>query len=287
MKEPNEPVFEEVSLPVYSALGQKSDLSFSLIRCCVLQLSFPLFLFLVVAVLVLFNAHDYTDKLGAGLVTFIWSVSVFALAACYIGILSLFIKLKPFFPRLFVILPIVGFVAMSVNTYLTVFHASLYLPVPITIAEVMERLPFNLAMGLIFETLFFTYVKPVLEGNAALKMRLPKDTKRMIRVSGEEFLVSDIVLLRSQDHYVEVVTDSEIFTIRARIKDMVEQLWEDEGVMPHRSYWVAWRKISSIEMSTEFAALTMVDGTVVPVAKGRKAEVEIGVNFHEINAAVA
>ena len=275
----------EVTVPIYSALGQKSDLSFSLIRCCVMQLNFPVFLALVVAVLVLFDAHDYVGSIGSGFAILVWSFSILGLAGLYIAILSAFIVMKRYMPRLVVFLPLVGFVAMIINTYITVFHASLYMDEPLSPLEVATHLPFNLAMGLIFETLFFTFVKPVLERNSRRKKQTPENAKRVIQVSGVEIRVSEIILLRAQDHYVDVITDSGKTMIRSRMGDFIAQLSDDEGTSPHRSYWVSWRKIEKVEMTPDYAALTMNDGSVVPIAKSKKSAIENGMkNFSAAKA---
>jgi len=274
-------IIDEEVVPVYSALGQRSELSVSLMRCCILQANFPLFLALVVAVLVLFDAHGYTERLGVGLTVLVWSISVSTLVALYVGQIFVLIKMKPRFPRLFIFLPLVGFVAMTVNTYLTTMHVSVYLPGRMSVRDVALHLPFNLAMGLIFETLFFLFVKPVLMRNAKARSRPPISARRVIQVSGVDILAADIVLLRAQDHYVEVVTNSGKTLVRARIRDFTEQLTEDEGITPHRSYWVAWQNIISADLSLNYAAITMSDGSIVPVAKGRIKDFESGAkNFH-------
>lgn len=250
-------------------------MTFGLIRATVLQAPFLIFLLLVVAVMVLSNIHGYTKEIGFSEAILIWTGSVAGIAGLELGGLLLSLLLKPYFSRLFVVLPVLGAVVVTLNSYITVFHVSLYKEGLDVISSANSHLFFNIVLALVFETIFFVFVQPSLEAFAELNMnRPPQSDQRNISVSGIEIQVFDINYLHVQDHYVDVVLDSGKQMIRARMRDFVLQLNENDGVMPHRSYWVAWHKIEKVEISQNYAALTLACGQVIPIAHSRKKQME-------------
>lgn len=265
---------EENAFPIYSFFGHRSDFSLYEVRTCVLQLGFPLFLGLAVGILVLFDAHGYVTDIGFWPATFVWSSFVVVVAAFYLLTLSALLLLKPYFPKLFIYLPFIGIFAMTVTTFATTYQVVYFVGSGDTYAQSLAILPFNFVLGVFFETIFFVFVKPVLARTIVEPKIKYKSTPREIEVSGHSFQVEKIRYLRAQDHYVDAHLDGEKTMIRARLRDFISQLDPDEGVMPHRSYWVSWREILQLELSSNQPVVTLIGGERIPIAKSRVADVE-------------
>ena len=56
--------------------------------------------------------------------------------------------------------------------------------------------------------------------------------------------------------------------------DVADQLSEVEGIMPHRSHWVARGAVSRMAGNANKKVLVLGSGEVVPIARGRVAEVQ-------------
>ena len=77
----------------------------------------------------------------------------------------------------------------------------------------------------------------------------------------------------SQDHYVEVTTVDEKAFLLARLVDVANQLSGVEGIMPHRSHWLAKSSVSKLAGNASKKTLVLDSGREVPIARGRVAEV--------------
>ncbi|MFN6978451.1 MAG: LytTR family DNA-binding domain-containing protein, partial [Gemmobacter sp.] len=82
-----------------------------------------------------------------------------------------------------------------------------------------------------------------------------------------------LLALSVQDHYVEVVTARGRGLVLMRLRDAIDETAGVEGVQVHRSHWVALSAVRSARRQGDGAALTLVDGTVVPVSRARMAAV--------------
>ena len=80
--------------------------------------------------------------------------------------------------------------------------------------------------------------------------------------------------LVAQEHFVRVVLDTEDFMLRARLSDVVAQMDSQDGVQPHRSWWVAsGTHPSFMQYKGAKSSLVLNCGTEVPVARGRQSTV--------------
>lgn len=74
--------------------------------------------------------------------------------------------------------------------------------------------------------------------------------------------------VRSQDHYLEIITDTGRRFIRGRLADL-KASGEPFGFSPHRSWWVADRAIESCQRAGRDLHLVLSDGTKVPVSRSQ------------------
>ncbi len=83
-----------------------------------------------------------------------------------------------------------------------------------------------------------------------------------------------ILLLKSELHYLQVVTENGSTLILYNLSDAVAQLPPSLGMMVHRSYWVAFDAIEEFTRRGRQGELRLVNGERVPVSRNRLAEVE-------------
>ena len=83
-----------------------------------------------------------------------------------------------------------------------------------------------------------------------------------------------ILLLKSELHYLQVVTENGSALILYNLSDAAAQLPATLGMTVHRSYWVAFDAIESFTRRGRQGELRLVNGERVPVSRNRVAEVE-------------
>ena len=76
-----------------------------------------------------------------------------------------------------------------------------------------------------------------------------------------------VVLLQSQLHYLEVVTEKGKDLILYNLTDAIAELPDGVGFQPHRSYWASRRHIKSMRRNGRQATLTMINDVEVPVSR--------------------
>lgn len=92
---------------------------------------------------------------------------------------------------------------------------------------------------------------------------------RFVVLSGRSFPVEAIRKVRSAEHYLVVTTAQGTSEFRARMKDFVEQVTEDDGIQTHRSYWVSRDEPLKLDGSI----IKTRSGEDIPVSRGRLPQV--------------
>lgn len=86
-----------------------------------------------------------------------------------------------------------------------------------------------------------------------------------------------ILRIVARDHFVDVVTPQAVYQLRLRFADAVEQLDGVDGIITHRSHWVARDAVVGLQRAQGRLFLRMTDAALVPVSrKYRPALEEIG-----------
>lgn len=83
----------------------------------------------------------------------------------------------------------------------------------------------------------------------------------------------DLLYLKSELHYLQVVTDRGSSLILYNLADAVDQLPANAGIQVHRSYWVARDAIEKFEKRGRQGLVLLRGGHRVPVSRQRLAEV--------------
>ncbi|MDX5401971.1 MAG: LytTR family transcriptional regulator [Rhodobacterales bacterium] len=95
-----------------------------------------------------------------------------------------------------------------------------------------------------------------------------------------------ILRIEAMNHFVTVVTPQAEYQLRLRFADAVEQMDGVEGVMTHRSHWVAREAVAGVQRENGRLFLRLKDCTLVPVSRKYRATLdEIGLTVGDISAA--
>lgn len=153
------------------------------------------------------------------------------------------------------------------------------------LAEYLQVLPkFLPAWYLVNLPLFFN--KPILrelpesaepdptptDGQAQRKEEL-RQRRKQLYAKLPEVIGRDIVAISSDLHYLNVHTVLGKFLVLGSLKHYVEA-FGDEGILVHRSNWVAKHHVVKVRISGEEAYCLMSNGLKVPVSRSKKKQVK-------------
>lgn len=79
--------------------------------------------------------------------------------------------------------------------------------------------------------------------------------------------VGPVYALKGEDHYVRIFGQSGEQLVLMRLRDAIADVQDDQGEQVHRSWWVSRAAVASVRRIGRTAELTLIDGTVVPVAR--------------------
>jgi hypothetical protein len=85
-------------------------------------------------------------------------------------------------------------------------------------------------------------------------------------------LGADIVFMKSELHYLRVVTTQGSALVLYNLRDAIEELPPDAGMQPHRSYWVALKHLERLARRDGKPYLRLRDGSQIPVSRRRLSE---------------
>lgn len=105
------------------------------------------------------------------------------------------------------------------------------------------------------------------------------EKSELVRAMPLQLRQAQILALEAEDHYVRIHTTAGQTLVRMRLTDAIQHVGED-GVQPHRSWWVARRAIASLNGTSKRAMLTLVSGQTVPIS--RKARSLLGPTFSHV-----
>ena len=147
---------------------------------------------------------------------------------------------------------------------------------PVAADVLSDTLLHILAGTLVSEGLALAYVKVIRQRLVPTRSPVPERAgqPRPIDFAGIPILSDRLLTVESHGHYLNVVTRDESFRRRLRLSDVLSQLDDEDGVLVHRSRWLAWHAIHQIRRRSGGIELILEDGTAVGVARSRRADVE-------------
>ena len=261
-------------LPYFDAIGRKSHLTYREMQVVLAHPSTIFFLAATVMILVLFDAHGYQNLMPILSNVILWFICVLTLTGFYVGFTSICIMASRKFSAFFLYFPVIGLTSMTLNTFLTQKVASVLIGEAFLYSQGVEHLPVNLAIGLVFETLFLRFVVPQLIGGAVGEQSHESTATRQITIANKNFRFDQLLHVSSQDHYVQVVTVNSTQLVRARLSDVASQIPKSVGIMPHRSHWVARKAVRNLTGKSGARVLELVDGTKIPIARSKASSVQ-------------
>lgn len=235
-----------------------------------LSLETLVFIGIATCIFTAFDSEGILVEVGFAFMALVWFIACVLQVALYVSLLMLWgwaqgrISLPPLF------LPIACLLAFLVNFEVTIWHIGLYSPDAAAVENTLPTFLKGAALALLFEALFLTYVLPMVQRPGAD----PALKERTIVVAGEHFKVGDILYLRSNEHYLEVVTSSSRHKLRARLGDVVSQFEETDGVLAHRSHWIARGAIREMVSRDGTDQIVTSTGERLTVARPRREQVQ-------------
>ena len=205
----------------------------------------------------------------------IWCLAVGIQITGYTG-LSLcwaFLQEKRAVPRVF--LPLIGMTSFFIT------YAVASLLVSWTTQRGLDEIFSSrvLLTGFVFamigEAIYFAFVLPQM-----LRDIQEENIERTISIAGQTFDLENVQTLRGQEHFVLIQTKEGTTRLRGRLSDLVQQTDESDGVLAHRSYWIARKAISRLETESGCDSILTEHGERLKVAQPRRAEVRAWVQHH-------
>lgn len=87
---------------------------------------------------------------------------------------------------------------------------------------------------------------------------------------------NQLIALNAQDHYLRVITDGGSALILMKFEDALAALNGYPGIQTHRSWWLSYSQLKEFERVP--SNVTLLDGTVVPISRRKRKEVELFVD---------
>lgn len=121
------------------------------------------------------------------------------------------------------------------------------------------------------EAVFYKFIFPGMRESIGLTPA-EADTEsedRHVIIGGERVRLSDIHYIEAREHHVHITFATSETRVRARLRDVVAQTSEDDGIQTHRSWWVARHAVKGLQEKPKKSTLELTDGRSVPVARTR------------------
>ena len=243
-----------------------------------------LFMVLCVLLMAVTDPANHAANLSPQLVLVIWSAIVFSFLLTKLATHWLFALAQKYVIPFRIPLPVITFAAlfpvvslsenlawlMSKQTYVSHFWFQF------TIFFIIANL---------LEVLFFLFVLPSLgkETCAENKKALPEESvdpvvqpeqnDAHLMIGTDKISLSDIVLIEAKEHHVTVHLTDRLISTRARMKDIVAQTTKEQGIQPHRSWWVPRHSAKETLKVSGRSVLRLQDGRDIPLSRNRVKEV--------------
>lgn len=126
---------------------------------------------------------------------------------------------------------------------------------------------------LIFYALALSYLQMRIRGKVCFNTYQKRHKIRTI----EHLVPADkrgpLVALSAQDHYVSIITEKGEHLNRMSMKEAIALAPEGEGMQVHRSHWVAFNAMLSLDKTSDRYFVKLRNGTLLPVAKSKVKDV--------------
>lgn len=119
----------------------------------------------------------------------------------------------------------------------------------------------NVVIATILECIGLYWIYPTYQNS----MRAPQNDNAFVHINGSEIPISAIQLVKSDSRYLVITTKTGTSRHICRMRDFLAQVTEQDGLSPHRSYWVAKQNIIGLVG----AKIKVHNGNDIPVARSK------------------
>lgn len=112
-------------------------------------------------------------------------------------------------------------------------------------------------------------VSPSLVDPQPVVVKVPRLLRRI-----DPDLHGDIWAITVRDHYVDVQTSRGRASLLMRFSDAMDEVDCQEGAQVHRSHWVAWAGVDSVNREGGKVILQLKSGHQIPVSRNHRAKVD-------------
>lgn len=103
---------------------------------------------------------------------------------------------------------------------------------------------------------------------------------RKIHIGAKPIRLGEVSVIEAREHHVHVRMQHGTLSQRARLSDIVAQTREEDGIQPHRSFWVPRHSVRELGRDGGKPVLRLTDESVIPVARGRLETVRRWITTH-------
>ncbi|MGJ8603979.1 MAG: LytTR family DNA-binding domain-containing protein [Marivita sp.] len=159
--------------------------------------------------------------------------------------------------------PVLGFIALLPTVFLCEISVT-YMSGGTFPYEVASQMVFYFFSVQGLETVFFRYIMPGVREEIENEQQ-----SRHFVVGGERIDLSGLLHIEAREHHVHMTFENATSVARARLSDIVAQAQIEDGIQPHRSWWVAKDTSIKAERKDGRMILRLRDDTEVPIARTR------------------
>ncbi len=178
------------------------------------------------------------------------------------------------FPKLRTPTPVLGFIALVPTVYMCK-HVVVYMSNGTFPYDVVSQFIFYFFSVQGLETVFYRFILPGVREDIEAH-----STERHLIIGGDKIDLARLLHIEAREHHVHLTFEDTQSRTRARLGDIVAQTKPEDGVQPHRSWWVARDAAVGTERKDGRMILRLRDGTEVPVARTRIDEVQSWFDSH-------
>lgn len=97
-----------------------------------------------------------------------------------------------------------------------------------------------------------------------------------ILLGGYRIRISDISMIKAEEHYIRIFLPTETLLIRFRLSDAAAMLPDSLGTLAHRSYWVAYNFVRRTQPVTDGRlTIEMLNGQTLVIPRARRKSFEV------------
>jgi len=222
------------------------------------------YLVIVGIILTLLDANGYQANLPLWGGAVVWFVGILVATLSYSALLFLWTAFYTKTSGRGIAFPVIAFLSTLSTLYGAELTESLLLGQPFSGDHWARSLPYTFLVITVFDIVHFVFAMPVIQAKS--RHEAEPEKRPPITLAGRTFKRGTIHWAMSQDHYLKISTGDKTEMVLARMADLADQTDPEEGLQPHRSWWIAPHAIKALKDS---GGVLMKDGTVVPVARGR------------------